>query len=149
MPIETTNLKRNTAMERARMLVVQSRQSVARLKHGLFAKRPELSAKAEKPWPSAALRAEASAQIDQAARNGFVPDAHVLRLYDSHVAELAEMRCQLGEAEAGHQAASRQLDAMFPEPPVPLPEPPTPATPKNYPRMGDLFGGTGKASPLN
>jgi hypothetical protein len=135
--------------ERGRALITQSRKFLAGLKHGLIAKRTELSAEVEKPSPSAVQRADTLAQIDQAARNGFVPDAHVLRLYDSHMAELAEMRCQLGEAEAGHQAALRQLDAMFPEPPAPLPEPPAPPTPKSYPRMGDLFGGNGKASPLH
>lgn len=149
MSIETTNLKRRTRMDGARLLVEQSRQFLAGLTQVLLAKRPEPTAQVKLSAPSAVQQADALAQIDQAARNGFVADAHVLKLYDSHVAELAETRCQLGEAEADYQAALRQLDAMFPEPPEPLPEPAAPQTPKNYPRMGDLFGGNGKANPLH
>lgn len=149
MSIETIKPKRFVLNERGRALVAQSRKIVAKLKSGLLAKRPEPNGHAEQSSPIAMRRADALAQIDQAARNGFVPDAHVLSLYDSHVAELADKRCRLGEAEADYQAALRQLDAMFPEPPAPLPAPPTPPTPKIYPRMGELFGGSGQVTPLH
>jgi hypothetical protein len=134
---------------RGRLLAIQVRQWLARMKRSPLAKQPAPAAFAERLSPAAIQHAEALAQIEQAARNGLVPDAHALRVYDSHVAELAETRCQLSEAEADYQAALRKLDAMFPEPPAPPPEPPAPPTPKTYPRMGDLFGGNGKASPLH
>lgn len=149
MSIETTNLKGSAVQERGRAFVARSSQFFGRLKRGLLAKPPETTAPDERLSLVASRRADALAQIDQAARNGFVPDAHVLSLFDSHVSDLADKRCQLGEADADYQAALRQLDAMFPEPPVPLPEPPAPPTPKNYPLIGGLFGGNGKANPLH
>lgn len=149
MSVEITKPKAQSFKERGRALVAQSHQFLAGLKDGLLAKRPAPPPLAEPLSPVASKRTEALTQIDQAARNGFVPDAHVLRLYDSHVPELAEARSLLGEADADYQAALRQLDAMFPEPPAPLPDPPAPPTPKSYPRMGELFGGNGKASPLH
>lgn len=149
MSIETTKPKRFVLKEGGQALAAQTRQFLAGMKHGLLAKRPEPSTPVERPSPAEIQRADALALIDQAARNGFVPDAHVLRLYDSDVAELAEKRCQFGEAEAGYHANVRRLDAMFPEPPAAVPEPPAPPTPKTYPRMGDLFGGNGATNPLH
>ncbi len=149
MSIETPKPKGFTFNERGRMLAAQARQFLAGMKSGLLTKRLAASAPAEQRSPIAIQRDDALAQIDQAARNGFVPDAHVLRLYDSIVAELDEKRCELGETEADYQAALRRLDAMFPEPPAPLPEPPTPPAPKNYPLIGGLFGGNGKAGALH
>ena len=87
--------------------------------------------------------------LDDAARDGVVPDAYVLSLHASNVAELAETRQQLGEVEAAHEASLRRLDAMFPEPPAPLPEPPAPKPPQTYPRLGELLGERGQKSPLH
>ena len=93
-------------------------------------------------------RAEICAQIEKAARNGFVPDAHVLSLYGCHVAELAETRRKVGDEEAAYQASLMRLDAMFPEPPAPLPEPLAPTPPKLFPRLGELLGERGQNIPL-
>lgn len=87
--------------------------------------------------------------IDDAARDGLVPDAHVLSLHGCHVAELAETRRQLGEEEAAYQASLMRLDAMFPEPPAPLPEPPTPKPAQRFPLVGDLLGERGQPNPLH
>ena len=87
--------------------------------------------------------------IDDAARDGLVPDAHVLSLHGCHVAELTETRLQLGEEEAAYQASLMRLDAMFPEPPAPLSEPPAPKAAQRYPRLGDLLGERSQPNPLH
>lgn len=87
-----------------------------------------------------AARALLHAHIDQSAHNGLVPDALVQSLEASHAAELAELRRQLNEEQAGYNTCLRQLDAMFPEPQPPAPEPPTPRAPQFFPRLGKLIG---------
>ncbi len=87
--------------------------------------------------------------IDDAARDGLVPDAHVLSLHGCHVAELAETRRQLGEEEAAYQASLMRLDAMFPEPPAPVPVPPAPKPVQRFPRLGDLLRERGQPNPLH
>ena len=87
--------------------------------------------------------------IDDAARDGLVPDAHVLSLHGCHVAELAETRRQLGEEEAAYQASVMRLDAMFPEPPAPLPEPPALKPAQRFPRLGELLGERSPPNPLH
>ena len=87
--------------------------------------------------------------IDDAARDGIVPDAHVLSLHACHVAELAETRRQLGEEEAAYQASLMRLDAMFPEPPAPAPEPPAPKPAQRFPVVGDLLRERGQPNPLH
>lgn len=87
--------------------------------------------------------------IDDAARDGLVPDAHVLSLHGCHVAELAETRRQLGEEEAAYHASLMRLDAMFPEPPAPLPEPPAPKPAQRFPRLGELLGERSQSNPLH
>lgn len=84
--------------------------------------------------------------IDQCAKNGFVPDAHVYRLHETHVAELAEQRRMVGDAQARHAACLRRLEARFPEPPQPEPVPTPPRAPRVYPRIGNVLGGNGAAS---
>lgn len=109
-------------------------------------------APAANPAPSLPVndqRAEICAQIEMAARNGYVPDAHVLSLYGCCVAELAEARQQVGEAEAAYQASLMRLDAMFPEPPAPLPEPPAPAPRRVYHRLGEVLGERDQKIPLH
>jgi hypothetical protein len=87
--------------------------------------------------------------IDDAARDGLVPDAHVLSLYAANTAEMAELYRQFGEEEAAYQASLMRLDAMFPEPPAPPPEPPAPKPAQRYPRLGDLLGERGRPAPLH
>lgn len=87
--------------------------------------------------------------VDDAARDGLVPDAHVLSLHGCHVAELAETRRQLGEEEAVYQASLMRLDAMFPEPPAPAPEPPAPKPAQRFPLVGDLLSERGQPNPLH
>lgn len=87
--------------------------------------------------------------IDDAARAGLIPDAHVLTLYAVNSAELAEIRRQLGEEQAAYQTSLMRLDAMFPEPPAPLPEPPAPKAAQRYPRLGDLLGERSQPNPLH
>ena len=87
--------------------------------------------------------------IDDAARDGLVPEAHGLSRHSGHVAELAETHRQLGEEEAAYQASLMRLDAMFPEPPVPLPEPPVPKPAQRFPRLGELLSERGQPNPLH
>lgn len=87
--------------------------------------------------------------IDDGARDGLVPDAHVLSLHGCHVAELVETRRQLGEEEAAYRASLMRLDAMFAEPPAPLPEPPTPKPAQRFPRLGELLGERSQPNPLH
>ncbi len=87
--------------------------------------------------------------IDDAARDGLVPDAHVLSLYAANSAELAELHRQLGEEAASYQASLMRLDAMFPEPPAPLPEPPAPKPAQRFPRLGELLGERSQSNPLH
>lgn len=107
------------------------------------------------PLPSAEMakiraeQAQIKGLIDDAARDGLVPDAHVLSLHGCHVAELAELLRQLGDVEAAYQASLMRLDAMFPEPPAPLPEPPAPKAAQRYPRLGDLLGERSQTNPLH
>lgn len=84
-------------------------------------------------------RADIHAELGQAARLGYVPDAHVYRLHANHVEELDEDRQELGQLEAKLLASLRRLAAMFPEPPAPEPEP-TPAAPaRRYQRASSMF----------
>jgi hypothetical protein len=116
-----------------------------------LAKSPAIS----DPLPSAEMakiraeQARIKGLIDDAARDGLVPDAHVLSLHGCHAAELAEMRRQLGEEEAAYQAIWMRLDAMFPEPPAPLPEPPAPKPAQRFPLVGDLLSERGQPNPLH
>ena len=107
---------------------------------------PQLSPKMQKIQ---AEQARIKGLIDDAARDGLVPDAHVLSLHGCHVAELAEIRRQLGEEEAAYQASLMRLDAMFPEPPAPLPDPPAPKPAQRFPRLGELLGERGQPNPLH
>jgi hypothetical protein len=107
---------------------------------------PQLSPKMQQIH---AERARITGLLDDAARDGVVPDAHALSLHASNVAELAEVRQQLGEVEAAYVVSLRRLDAMFPEPPSPMPEPPAPKSPQTYPRLGELLGERGQKSPLH
>lgn len=116
-----------------------------------LAKSPEIS----DSLPSAEMakiqaeQARIKGLIDDAARDGLVPDAHMLSLHGCHVAELAETRRQLGEEEAAYQASLMRLDAMFPEPPAPLPEPPAPKPAQRFPLVGDLLSERGQPNPLH
>lgn len=87
--------------------------------------------------------------IDNAARDGLVPDAQVLSLFAANSAELAETLRQLGEEEAAYHASLMRLDAVFPEPPTPLPEPPAPKPAQRFPLVGDLLGERGQPNPLH
>ncbi len=116
-----------------------------------LAKSPAISG----PLPSAEMakvqaeQARIKGLIDDAARDGLVPDAHVLSLHGFHVAELAETRSQLGEEEAAYQASLMRLDAMFPEPPAPAPKPPAPKPAQRFPVVGDLLRERGQPNPLH
>jgi hypothetical protein len=116
-----------------------------------LAKSPAIS----DPLPSAEMakiqaeQARIKGLIEDAARDGLVPDAHVLSLHACHIAELAKTRRQLGGEEAAYHSSLMRLEAMFPEPPAPTPEPPAPRSPKTYPRVGDVLGERGQKNPLH
>ena len=92
-----------------------------------------------------AEQARIKSLLDDSARDGVVPDAHVLSLHACNLAELAETRRQLGEEEAAYQASLMRLDAMFP----PLPEPPAPKPAQRFPLVGDLLSERGQPNPLH
>ena len=125
---------------------------IERLKPPQLASQSEPIANPATPDPLLKIldtRAAIGTQIGGAAKNGFLPDAYIYSLYDTYVAELGQLRLQLGQSEADYQAALRRLDSMFPEAPPPPPEPPEPKSPRHFRRLSTLFSDKGQANRLH
>jgi hypothetical protein len=87
-------------------------------------------------------RQKLEAQIEAAARQGFIQDGLAMCLLDNFFEELAERRRLLTELEHALQATMRRLEAMAP-PPKPEPESgPTPPRPRRFTNFRDWLNGT-------
>lgn len=84
-------------------------------------------------------RAQIHADFREAARLGFVADAHIHRLHANHAEELDESRRELRQLEQGLIASLRRLAALFPPPPAPQPEPTPPPPARHYARPSSMF----------
>lgn len=79
------------------------------------------------------------AQIEAAARQGFVQDGLSMCLLDNFNEELAERRRLLGEVEHQLQACLRKLDALCPPPPNPEPQPSPEPRKRRFSKPSDWF----------
>ncbi|WP_157081095.1 hypothetical protein [Novosphingobium naphthalenivorans] len=79
-------------------------------------------------------------QITTSAHSGLVPDALALSLYENCLDQAGEWKRLLAEEELALGGCLRGLGAMFPAPAPPEPEPPVKPRPRNYQRIGKLFG---------
>jgi hypothetical protein len=94
-----------------------------------------------------AERALIHADIEQGARRGYVPaDALIWRLYTNHHDELAEDHRRIDGLEAALDVHLRRLDTLYPVPSPPEPEQPTPAPPRIYMPIRDIWAKRGNAT---
>jgi hypothetical protein len=86
-------------------------------------------------------RQKLEAQIEAAARQGFIQDGLAMCLLDNFYEELAERRRLLTELEHALQAVMRRLEAMAP-PPKPEPEPRPELRKRRFTNFRDWLSGT-------
>lgn len=85
---------------------------------------------------------EVRKDIEIAARNGRVIDAHAWKLHSINLDQVGELASIIAAEEQALAHEMERLEAMFPVPiPVIEPKPEEPKRAKHFPRLGNLAGG--------